>query len=564
MPSKSPLRLPRLKSIFFLFFISIVLTGCSNDELSDRRNSNGLPESGNLVCEDVFRSAEEFDDKFYDPIVSRYTFKEHDDRRRMARTPGKTEYDAKKLELADPSLSDEQRQVLQDRIDEIVQEDIRIKNEYDKFKGKLVSAHICYGFSAIHVLEACEETLISEEAIDRDFAGEICTDCYTKARLRHCEKKGILDITDALEDSPPTDDDIYEIFLTDPFLWELDEAPAILGDPCVGLKPFQDKLAVIEDEMRDIIEAIETLDSLIYAQKDTVYTTGSNESKERLEYLEGEMQRMRDLLGEKLSESQEILADSGYTNLKGAGKAFDKECGKVDDFVLPPISDPLPDWEPRPGMEPPIQIEYVPLFPDPLFNLPLDVTVAQHWEDTFCGGSASIVGQLTGDTSEIKDVRVLTRIGSGPFTEKSIGFDEVSGAFTATLHLDPGTYEYHIAVDPKSGNSFGQLVSTFTIEPCPDNNPDTTTDPAPPEDPDPVQPVVDPVPPEDPDTVSQCPQDDPCGLGIEYGHPVCDATNLPVDCVPSDNRDGWDCYTWEESACNPTTRCFCITPPEAF
>ena len=50
----------------------------------------------------------------------------------------------------------------------------------------------------------------------------------------------------------------------------------------------------------------------------------------------------------------------------------------------------------------------------------------------------------------------------------------------------------------------------------------------------------------------------------EYGYAVCDEDSLPEACLPSDDRDGWDCYTFEEALCETTTRCFCIEPSESF
>lgn len=55
---------------------------------------------------------------------------------------------------------------------------------------------------------------------------------------------------------------------------------------------------------------------------------------------------------------------------------------------------------------------------------------------------------------------------------------------------------------------------------------------------------------------------DSCSNPAQHGFPVCDLKKLPTSCQPADSRPGWDCYTFEETSCKPSTRCFCIAPPE--
>ncbi|MEK6858097.1 MAG: hypothetical protein AABX39_05915, partial [Nanoarchaeota archaeon] len=58
------------------------------------------------------------------------------------------------------------------------------------------------------------------------------------------------------------------------------------------------------------------------------------------------------------------------------------------------------------------------------------------------------------------------------------------------------------------------------------------------------------------------PVGDTCTDTSRYGFPVSNPNNLPNSCKPTDNKPGWDCYTFQEAQCNPSLRCFCIAPPE--
>lgn len=69
---------------------------------------------------------------------------------------------------------------------------------------------------------------------------------------------------------------------------------------------------------------------------------------------------------------------------------------------------------------------------------------------------------------------------------------------------------------------------------------------------------------DDPYDTAKYSEGDSCANWAEYGFPVCNEEELPEDCQPHDDRPGWDCYTFEEEACSPTTRCFCIAPAEAM
>lgn len=68
----------------------------------------------------------------------------------------------------------------------------------------------------------------------------------------------------------------------------------------------------------------------------------------------------------------------------------------------------------------------------------------------------------------------------------------------------------------------------------------------------------------DEDSTPETSKTDTCPEVMQYGYPVFDSDNLPSECKPSDNRDGWDCYTFEEPECEPSLRCFCIAPAEGM
>lgn len=96
---------------------------------------------------------------------------------------------------------------------------------------------------------------------------------------------------------------------------------------------------------------------------------------------------------------------------------------------------------------------------------------------------------------------------------------------------------------------------------------ETPRKPADPEEPEDPVIYIDPTP-DEPDPVADeaaictVPEDDTCSNPAQYGFPVCDEANLPIECKATDSRPGWDCYTFEDASCEPSTRCFCITPPE--
>lgn len=204
--------------------------------------------------------------------------------------------------------------------------------------------------------------------------------------------------------------------------------------------------------------------------------------------------------------------------------------------------------------------------------------------ETKCGGSVTITGNLNKYQVETDKVKVFIKKAgtNGAF----VSFDNANytingGKFTYTTELAPGKYEYGVSA-LMIGAYTNFPVSEkyeFDILPCPEGDTNTTSKPE------------DTIPKnsnKDTDTIPKVNYTDPnvnvdtdvnakvntnadatnastdsCGNSPgKYGFPVYDSNNLPNDCRAPENSSGWDCYTFKEAACNPSLRCFCITPPE--
>lgn len=568
------------KKIFVLALAVCFLTGClDNEDVLERRQDQGLSTGEDLYCEELYVDGDAFDKKYYDPLKWEYRFENLEHQIYEAEHAVRVQMDDVQLELAKPGLSDAKRKQLEDRLKQLQQQEQDASKEFTKLLDPLVSAHVCYGLSAIHVLEACEETVMKERKIDRDFANEICSDCYTKARKRHCEKKGDLTLEDLhywsytnlpgqTSDLPPSEKSIRDTYISDPFLWDLPEAEEIIGDPCEELKPYQKQLEPYEEEYKKLTEDLDTLDALITAQRDIVKKENTKEARKRLAKLEKRMEDTIRKRADVLDEAFDILNKHGYRNLKGVAKKFDKDCGKEDDLVLPPL--PGGTGEPLPGTPTTADGEFTPFDADPILTPP-SISVEQLWVDTFCGGSVYVVGQLGGDLSDIREVSLLSRDTSLDYDEKRSGFDPTSGAFNVTKKLKPGKYEIYIAVKTKKDGVFTQLLQTVVIEPCdkvtPEPTPDTVIDTPPQTENSPAAAQKNEAKDTQAiqvDTSTSCGSSDACTEHAVHGFPVCNENVLPKDCQPTDNRPGWDCYTFEDATCSPSLRCFCITPPEDF
>lgn len=164
----------------------------------------------------------------------------------------------------------------------------------------------------------------------------------------------------------------------------------------------------------------------------------------------------------------------------------------------------------------------------------------------------------------VKGVKV--RIGDKTYTP---ALDSTTGAFEIDESLHPGTYGFEVtAITTLDHEIMVQRYGVVEVPWCPEEEDAPETE-------DPIfftDPVSEEEESEDKDDEVEVgsdgyglcvvPENDACSNPAQYGFPVCDATNLPADCRPTDDRPGWDCYTFEDAACEPSTRCFCIAPAE--
>lgn len=202
--------------------------------------------------------------------------------------------------------------------------------------------------------------------------------------------------------------------------------------------------------------------------------------------------------------------------------------------------------------------------------------------ETQCGGSVTITGNLDKYRIETEKVKVfIQKAGAdGAF----VSFDDASyaitgGKFAYTAELVPGRYEYGVSALMLGAYTTFPVSERYEFEilPCPDAYIDPVWD-------DDGTPLIDDTTPIDdstnnidgtpliddstnnndntPPTDSNIGCEDSCSIPAQYGFPVCNPGSLPTSCQPTDDRPGWDCYTFEDTNCEPSTRCFCIAPPE--
>lgn len=189
--------------------------------------------------------------------------------------------------------------------------------------------------------------------------------------------------------------------------------------------------------------------------------------------------------------------------------------------------------------------------------------VLEYEVSTVCGtaeinGHLQIKGTLT--HKNIKAVKV--RVGDKTYTP---AFDPSTSSFQIDEDLHPGTYGFDVtAITTLDHEITLNRYGAIEVPWCPTE--EVTEEKVLPDPEDPVI-YIDPTPDEDDtDSYATCavPEDDTCSNPAQYGFPVCDESNLPIECQATDSRPGWDCYTFEDASCDTSTRCFCITPPENF
>lgn len=187
----------------------------------------------------------------------------------------------------------------------------------------------------------------------------------------------------------------------------------------------------------------------------------------------------------------------------------------------------------------------------------LDYEVSTVCGTTELSGRVEISGTLI--HTNVKGLSIL--IDDKAYTPT---FDPSTGNFTLNEEFAPGMYSFEISAITTLGNEIMLKSSSFISVPrCPEEEEETPWEP---EEPfiyiDPTPDETDPV--EDEALTCTTPEDDTCSNPAQYGFPVCDETNLPIECKATDSRPGWDCYTFEDASCEPSTRCFCIAPAEGL
>jgi hypothetical protein len=539
-----------IKHIVPLILVCFLLTGCDWLKSDEKiRTEQGLPPDGALLCEHVFPSDDVFDSMFFDPLKNVYHFEgvEEDLFEATAHVRQAREDVEFKISDGEGFISDEEMSALKDEAARLQDEEDEITNEFTALLNPLISAHVCYGMSSFQILESCESTLMNEYEIDRVYAAEICGDCHDKARARHCTYKEDVTISTLLDysytgDNAPTDEDVRDIFVSDPFLWDLDEARDIIGNPCAELNSSQDTIDSLEDQIKELTNDIQVLEVLIDNQEDIMEKNPSHDAEYQMNDLYAELNKAVEEQSELSDQWRSLVEGDTYNNLKEMAEKLGYDCGPKDVVQIPP--------------EEVDQVQNV-----------FDVKVYNAETETICGGTVSFFGYLSGEFGQVDKVDILVA-GDSNVTDNTM-YDEGSGGYVADLALAPGTYSYSVVATSTSGETIAESVGAFTIDPCDQvdqTGDDTDTDQVDNDDQDQTDQIDTVVDDEEDQTetdqtgTGSC--TDSCTDWTMYGFPVCDDNNWPVDCQAPAGESGWDCYSWEENGCEPELRCFCIAPPE--